>query len=109
MKCSFSSSSDNSELRKKNATNGSYSSQITVLYFSCPAFQLLQFIWINCVRFLGKSVGKISEGVNLTQKIHPVEAFEPGAEHVVRLLTKSWVANNSIFEDVIETRGTGEK
>ncbi|KAF4024062.1 hypothetical protein G4228_015864, partial [Cervus hanglu yarkandensis] len=53
-----------------------------------------------------KSVGKISEGVNLTQKIHPVEAFEPGAEHVVRLLTKSWVANNSIFEDVIETRGT---
>ncbi|ELR51796.1 Neural cell adhesion molecule L1-like protein, partial [Bos mutus] len=52
-----------------------------------------------------KSVGKISEGVNLTQKIHPVEAFEPGAEHVVRLLTKNWVDNNSIFEDVIETRG----
>uniref|UniRef100_A0A8C2Y1G5 Neural cell adhesion molecule L1-like protein n=1 Tax=Capra hircus TaxID=9925 RepID=A0A8C2Y1G5_CAPHI len=52
-----------------------------------------------------KSVGKISEGVNLTQKIHPVESFEPGAEHVVRLLTKNWVDNNSIFEDVIETRG----
>uniref|UniRef100_A0A8D0RDW4 Neural cell adhesion molecule L1-like protein n=1 Tax=Sus scrofa TaxID=9823 RepID=A0A8D0RDW4_PIG len=52
-----------------------------------------------------KSVGKISEGVNLTQKIHPVEAIEPGAEHIVRLLTKNWVDNNSIFEDVIETRG----
>ncbi|XP_070348726.1 neural cell adhesion molecule L1-like protein isoform X2 [Equus asinus] len=52
-----------------------------------------------------KSIGKISEGVNLTQKIHPVEVFEPGAEHVVRLLTKNWVDNNSIFEDVIDTRG----
>lgn len=61
------------------------------------------------VHFLGKSVGKISEGVNLTQKIHPVEAIEPGAEHIVRLLTKNWVDNNSIFEDVIETRGRGEK
>ncbi|XP_019284007.1 neural cell adhesion molecule L1-like protein isoform X1 [Panthera pardus] len=52
-----------------------------------------------------KSIGKISEGVNLTQKTHPVEVFEPGAEHIVRLLTKNWVDNNSIFEDVIETRG----
>ncbi|XP_058419589.1 neural cell adhesion molecule L1-like protein isoform X2 [Diceros bicornis minor] len=52
-----------------------------------------------------KSIGKISEGVNVTQKIHPVEVFEPGAEHIVRLLTKNWVDNNSIFEDVIETRG----
>ncbi|XP_071068268.1 neural cell adhesion molecule L1-like protein isoform X4 [Dasypus novemcinctus] len=52
-----------------------------------------------------KSIGKIPEGVNLTQKIHPVEVFEPGAEHIVRLLTKNWVDNNSIFEDVIETRG----
>lgn len=61
------------------------------------------------MHFLGKSIGKISEGVNLTQKIHPVEVFEPGAEHVVRLLTKNWVDNNSIFEDVIDTRGRGEK
>ncbi|KAB1264443.1 Neural cell adhesion molecule L1-like protein [Camelus dromedarius] len=52
-----------------------------------------------------KSVGKMSEGVNVTQKTHPVEVFEPGAEHIVRLLTKNWVDNNSIFEDVIETRG----
>ncbi|XP_077626284.1 neural cell adhesion molecule L1-like protein isoform X2 [Crocuta crocuta] len=52
-----------------------------------------------------KSIGKISEGVNFTQKTHPVEVFEPGAEHIVRLLTKNWVDNNSIFEDVIETRG----
>ncbi|XP_073087041.1 neural cell adhesion molecule L1-like protein isoform X3 [Manis javanica] len=52
-----------------------------------------------------ESIGKIQEGVNLTQKTHPVEVFEPGAEHIVRLLTKNWVDNNSIFEDVIETRG----
>ncbi|KAM5234695.1 neural cell adhesion molecule L1-like protein isoform 2-T14 [Hipposideros larvatus] len=52
-----------------------------------------------------KTVGKSPEGVNVTRKAHPVEAFEPGAEPIVRLLTKSWVDNNSIFEDVIETRG----
>ncbi|XP_004372754.1 neural cell adhesion molecule L1-like protein isoform X2 [Trichechus manatus latirostris] len=52
-----------------------------------------------------KSIGKISEGINYTQKIHPIEVSESGAEHVVRLLTKNWVDNNSIFEDVIETRG----
>ncbi|XP_032988023.1 neural cell adhesion molecule L1-like protein isoform X5 [Rhinolophus ferrumequinum] len=53
----------------------------------------------------GKSIGKIPEGVNVTRKMHPVEAFEPGAEPIVRVLPKSWVDNNSIFEDVIETRG----
>lgn len=78
-------------------------------YLSYPAFQWLQFTWFNCVHFLGESIGKIQEGVNLTQKTHPVEVFEPGAEHIVRLLTKNWVDNNSIFEDVIETRGRGEK
>ncbi|XP_058534942.1 neural cell adhesion molecule L1-like protein isoform X1 [Ochotona princeps] len=52
-----------------------------------------------------KDVRKMSEGVNLTQKIPPVEAFEPGAEHVVRLMTKNWGDNDSIFQDVIETRG----
>ncbi|XP_075406843.1 neural cell adhesion molecule L1-like protein [Tenrec ecaudatus] len=52
-----------------------------------------------------KSIGKMSEGINLTQKIHPIEVSEPGAEHIVHLLTKNWVDNNSIFEDVIETRG----
>ncbi|XP_010588345.1 neural cell adhesion molecule L1-like protein isoform X2 [Loxodonta africana] len=52
-----------------------------------------------------KSIGKISEGVNHTQKIHPIEVSESGAEHIVRLSTKNWVDNNSIFEDVIETRG----
>ncbi|EHA97965.1 Neural cell adhesion molecule L1-like protein [Heterocephalus glaber] len=52
-----------------------------------------------------KGIRKISEGVNLTQKIHPVEVFEPGAEHIVRLMTKNWGDNDSIFQDVIETRG----
>ncbi|XP_008587863.1 PREDICTED: neural cell adhesion molecule L1-like protein [Galeopterus variegatus] len=52
-----------------------------------------------------KDIGKISEEVNLTQKIHPIEVFEHGAEHIVRLMTKNWGDNDSIFQDVIETRG----
>uniref|UniRef100_A0A2K5CXR7 Neural cell adhesion molecule L1 n=1 Tax=Aotus nancymaae TaxID=37293 RepID=A0A2K5CXR7_AOTNA len=52
-----------------------------------------------------KGIGKISEGVNLTQKTHPIEVFEPGVEHIVRLMTKNWGDNDSIFQDVIETRG----
>ncbi|XP_066100707.1 neural cell adhesion molecule L1-like protein isoform X1 [Saccopteryx bilineata] len=49
--------------------------------------------------------GKTPEGVNGTRTGHPAEALEPGAEHVVRLLTKTWVDNSSIFEDVVEARG----
>ncbi|NWX13869.1 NCHL1 protein, partial [Aegotheles bennettii] len=52
-----------------------------------------------------KGISKISEAVNPTQKFHPIEALEPGTEYTVRLVTKNWVDNNSIFEDVIETRG----
>ncbi|NXI92481.1 NCHL1 protein, partial [Psophia crepitans] len=52
-----------------------------------------------------KGIGKISEAVNPAQKFHPIEALEPGTEYTVRLVTKNWVDNNSIFEDVIETRG----
>ncbi|XP_040424626.1 neural cell adhesion molecule L1-like protein isoform X2 [Cygnus olor] len=52
-----------------------------------------------------KGIGKISEAVNPTQKFHPIEALDPGTEYTVRLVTKNWVDNNSIFEDVIETRG----
>jgi hypothetical protein len=82
---------------------------MTVFFnLSCPAFQWLPFIWFNCVPFLGKGIRKISEGVNLTQKIHPIEVLEPGAEHIVRLMTKNWGDNDSIFQDVIETRGRGE-
>ncbi|XP_024051458.1 neural cell adhesion molecule L1-like protein [Terrapene carolina triunguis] len=51
-----------------------------------------------------KGIGKISEAVNPTQKFHPIEALESGTEYTVRLVTKNWVDNNSIFEDVIETR-----
>ncbi|NWQ95239.1 NCHL1 protein, partial [Burhinus bistriatus] len=52
-----------------------------------------------------KGIGKISEAVKPTQKFHPIEALGPGTEYTVRLVTKNWVDNNSIFEDVIETRG----
>ncbi|XP_075288608.1 neural cell adhesion molecule L1-like protein isoform X2 [Opisthocomus hoazin] len=52
-----------------------------------------------------KGIGKIPEAVKPTQKFHPIEALEPGTEYTVRLVTKNWVDNNSIFEDVIETRG----
>ncbi|NXF09670.1 NCHL1 protein, partial [Smithornis capensis] len=52
-----------------------------------------------------KGIGKISDVVKPTQKFHPIEALEPGTDYTVRLVTKNWVDNNSIFEDVIETRG----
>ncbi|XP_021046414.1 neural cell adhesion molecule L1-like protein isoform X2 [Mus pahari] len=50
-------------------------------------------------------IRKITEGVNLTQKSHPVEVLVPGAEHIVHLMTKNWGDNDSIFQDVIESRG----
>ncbi|XP_045712821.1 neural cell adhesion molecule L1-like protein isoform X1 [Phyllostomus hastatus] len=54
----------------------------------------------------GKGTGPTSAGVNVTQQGPPLEAPPaPGAEPVVRLLTKTWVDNNSIFEDVVEARG----
>lgn len=65
-------------------------------------------MWLEYVHSIGKGIGKISEAVNPTQKFHPIEALEPGTEYTVRLVTKNWVDNNSIFEDVIETRGRGE-
>ncbi|NWU89723.1 NCHL1 protein, partial [Upupa epops] len=49
-----------------------------------------------------KGIGRNSEAVKPTQKFHPIE---PGTDYTVRLVTKNWVDNNSIFEDVIETRG----
>nr|XP_004651559.2 neural cell adhesion molecule L1-like protein [Jaculus jaculus]XP_044989785.1 neural cell adhesion molecule L1-like protein [Jaculus jaculus]XP_044989786.1 neural cell adhesion molecule L1-like protein [Jaculus jaculus]XP_044989787.1 neural cell adhesion molecule L1-like protein [Jaculus jaculus]XP_044989788.1 neural cell adhesion molecule L1-like protein [Jaculus jaculus]XP_044989789.1 neural cell adhesion molecule L1-like protein [Jaculus jaculus]XP_044989790.1 neural cell adhesion molec len=52
-----------------------------------------------------KGIRKMSEGINLTQKIHPVEVSVPGSEHIVHLMTKNWGDNDSIFQDVIETRG----
>ncbi|XP_042307980.1 neural cell adhesion molecule L1-like protein isoform X2 [Sceloporus undulatus] len=52
-----------------------------------------------------KAVGKISEAVNPTPKIQPLEVLEPGTAYTVRLVTKNWVDNNSISADVIETRG----
>uniref|UniRef100_W5MUN0 Neural cell adhesion molecule L1-like protein n=1 Tax=Lepisosteus oculatus TaxID=7918 RepID=W5MUN0_LEPOC len=52
---------------------------------------------------------KISEAVNASKNFHIIEGLEPGSEYTVRLLTKNWVDNASIFEDVIETRGKGEK
>ncbi|KAM5280516.1 neural cell adhesion molecule L1-like protein isoform 2-T2 [Ctenodactylus gundi] len=52
-----------------------------------------------------KSIRKIPEAVNLTHQVHPLEALEPGAERTVRLMTKNWADNDSIFQDVIETRG----
>ncbi|XP_066554163.1 neural cell adhesion molecule L1-like protein isoform X4 [Amia ocellicauda] len=50
---------------------------------------------------------KISEAVNISQNFHIIEGLEPGSEYTVRLMTKNWVDNTSIFEDVIATRGKG--
>ncbi|NXD47232.1 NCHL1 protein, partial [Corvus moneduloides] len=53
----------------------------------------------------GKGSSKISDALKPTPKFQPSEALEPGTEYTIRLVTKNWVDNNSIFEDVIETRG----
>ncbi|XP_035244740.1 neural cell adhesion molecule L1-like protein isoform X4 [Anguilla anguilla] len=50
---------------------------------------------------------KISEAVNTSKSFHIIEGLEPGTVYTVRLMTKNWVDNSSIFEDVIKTRGTG--
>ncbi|NXS82009.1 NCHL1 protein, partial [Erpornis zantholeuca] len=52
-----------------------------------------------------KGSGRSSDAVKPTPKFQPSEALEPGTEYTIRLVTKNWVDNNSIFEDVIETRG----
>lgn len=57
---------------------------------------------------VGKGSGRIADAVKPTPKFQPSEALEPGTEYTIRLVTKNWVDNNSIFEDVIETRGRGE-
>ncbi|XP_058855746.1 neural cell adhesion molecule L1-like protein isoform X10 [Acipenser ruthenus] len=53
----------------------------------------------------GKGNWKISEAVNISQNFHIIEGLDPGSEYTIRLMTKNWVDNTSIFEDVVETRG----
>ncbi|XP_056112188.1 neural cell adhesion molecule L1-like protein isoform X8 [Rhinichthys klamathensis goyatoka] len=50
---------------------------------------------------------KISDALNSSKTFHIIEGLEPGTEYTVRLMTKSWVDNSSIFEDVIKTRAKG--
>ncbi|XP_067230023.1 neural cell adhesion molecule L1-like protein isoform X4 [Chanodichthys erythropterus] len=50
---------------------------------------------------------KISDALNSSKTFHIIEGLEPGTEYTVRLMTKSWVDNSSIFEDVIRTRVKG--
>ncbi|XP_041945854.1 neural cell adhesion molecule L1-like protein isoform X3 [Alosa sapidissima] len=50
---------------------------------------------------------KISEPLNSSKTFHIIEGLEPGTEYTVRLITKNWVDNSSIFEDVIKTRAKG--
>ncbi|CAB1314721.1 unnamed protein product [Coregonus sp. 'balchen'] len=50
---------------------------------------------------------KISEAVNISKTFHIIEGLEPGTAYTVRLMTKNWVDNSSIFEDVIRTRVKG--
>uniref|UniRef100_A0A8C1QXT6 Neural cell adhesion molecule L1-like protein n=1 Tax=Cyprinus carpio TaxID=7962 RepID=A0A8C1QXT6_CYPCA len=50
---------------------------------------------------------KISDALNSSMTFHIIEGLEPGTEYTVRLMTKSWVDNSSIFEDVIRTSAKG--
>ncbi|XP_067316335.1 neural cell adhesion molecule L1-like protein isoform X3 [Pseudorasbora parva] len=61
------------------------------------------------VAFMNNREGnwKISDVLNSSKTFHVIEGLEPGTEYTVRLMTKSWVDNSSIFEDVIRTRAKG--
>lgn len=61
------------------------------------------------VAFMNNREGnwKISDMLNSSKTFHIIEGLEPGTEYTVRLMTKSWVDNSSIFEDVIRTRAEG--
>ncbi|ROL50768.1 Neural cell adhesion molecule L1-like protein [Anabarilius grahami] len=61
------------------------------------------------VAFMNNREGnwKISDALNSSKSFHIIEGLEPGTEYTVRLMTKSWVDNSSIFEDVIRTRVKG--
>ncbi|XP_067230020.1 neural cell adhesion molecule L1-like protein isoform X2 [Chanodichthys erythropterus] len=61
------------------------------------------------VAFMNNREGnwKISDALNSSKTFHIIEGLEPGTEYTVRLMTKSWVDNSSIFEDVIRTRVKG--
>ncbi|XP_050968094.1 neural cell adhesion molecule L1-like protein isoform X4 [Labeo rohita] len=61
------------------------------------------------VAFMNNREGnwKISDALNSSKTFHLIEGLEPGTEYTVRLMTKSWVDNSSIFEDVIRTSAKG--
>ncbi|XP_078517779.1 neural cell adhesion molecule L1-like protein isoform X3 [Lissotriton helveticus] len=52
-----------------------------------------------------KEIWRVSEAGNAAHTFRPVEVQEPGSDYTIHLVTKNWVDNGSIFEDVIETRG----
>uniref|UniRef100_A0A8C1IFU9 Neural cell adhesion molecule L1-like protein n=1 Tax=Cyprinus carpio TaxID=7962 RepID=A0A8C1IFU9_CYPCA len=56
---------------------------------------------------IGEGNWKISDALNSSKTFHIIEGLEPGTEYTVRLMTKSWVDNSSIFEDVIRTSAKG--
>ncbi|XP_016374536.1 neural cell adhesion molecule L1-like protein isoform X3 [Sinocyclocheilus rhinocerous] len=61
------------------------------------------------VAFMNNREGnwKISDALNSSKTFHIIEGLEPATEYTVRLMTKSWVDNSSIFEDVIRTSAKG--
>uniref|UniRef100_A0A8C2BJG0 Neural cell adhesion molecule L1-like protein n=1 Tax=Cyprinus carpio TaxID=7962 RepID=A0A8C2BJG0_CYPCA len=59
------------------------------------------------VSSIGEGNWKISDALNSSKTFHIIEGLEPGTEYTVRLMTKSWVDNSSIFEDVIRTSAKG--
>uniref|UniRef100_A0A671NX80 Neural cell adhesion molecule L1-like protein n=1 Tax=Sinocyclocheilus anshuiensis TaxID=1608454 RepID=A0A671NX80_9TELE len=56
---------------------------------------------------IGEGNWKISDALNSSKTFHIIEGLEPATEYTVRLMTKSWVDNSSIFEDIIRTSAKG--
>uniref|UniRef100_A0A672IU77 Neural cell adhesion molecule L1-like protein n=1 Tax=Salarias fasciatus TaxID=181472 RepID=A0A672IU77_SALFA len=51
---------------------------------------------------------RISEAINSSQSSYVIDGLEPGTAYTVRLMVKSLLDNASVFEEVIQTRATGE-
>lgn len=57
---------------------------------------------------LGDGNWHFSEAVNTSQNVHIIDGLKPGTLYTIRLVAKKLLDNASIFEDVIQTRVTGE-
>uniref|UniRef100_A0A8B9KU09 Neural cell adhesion molecule L1-like protein n=1 Tax=Astyanax mexicanus TaxID=7994 RepID=A0A8B9KU09_ASTMX len=54
-------------------------------------------------------IWRISEAVNTSKSFHIIEGLEPETVYTVRLLATHWADNSSLFEEIFQTKGKGER